>query len=99
MGGQTALSLKEEEIFVHDLIVVSNCRSPFYKLDLCVLVKGYLEKTSREVNCFKNNTPGEEWLKRQSDSIGWRMCQNIKTFRAKNWKGDFINTLIIRKRY
>ena len=65
MGGQTALSLKEEEIFVHDLIVVSICGFPFYKLDLCLLVKGYLEKTSREVNCFKNNTPGEEWLKHQ----------------------------------
>ena len=61
MGGQTALSREEEQIFVDHLIVVSQWGFPFSKLDLRLLVKGYLEKSSRIVKSFKNNMPGDNW--------------------------------------
>ena len=52
MGGQTALSREEEQSLVHHLIVVSEWGFPFSNLDLRLLVKGYLERTSRKVKCF-----------------------------------------------
>ena len=94
MGGQTALSREEEQSLVHHLIVVSEWGFPFSNLDLRLLVKGYLERTSRKVKCFKNNTPGEDWarsfLKRHRTAIGRRTCQNIKTSRAEMKKDDFV---------
>ena len=46
---QTALSREEEQIFVDYLIVVSQWGFPFSKLDLRLLVKGYLEKRNQVV--------------------------------------------------
>ena len=98
MGGQTALSKKEEEVFVHHLVAVSEWGFPFSTLDLRLLVKGYLEKTSRKVKCFKNNIPGEDWaksfLKRHRKTIGRRTCQNIKRARAETPKDDFVKYFV-----
>ena len=94
IGGQTALSHKEEQTLVHHLIAVSEWGFPFSNLDLRLLVKGYMDRTSRKVNRFKNNTPGEDWarsfLKRHRTAIGRRTCQNIKTARAQMTKDDFV---------
>ena len=92
--GFTALMSKDEEIFVHHVIAVSTWGFPFSNLDLRLLFKDYLERTSCEKKCFKTNIPGEDWvksfLKHTSHSIGWRMYQKIRTLRAKHWKHDFI---------
>ena len=94
MGGQTALSREEEQIFVDHLIVVSQWGFPFSKLDLRLLVKGYLEKSSRIVKSFKNNMPDDDWaqnfLKSHRNAITRRTCQNIRTTRAEMNKNDFI---------
>lgn len=78
MGGQTALSKKEEEVFVHHLIGVSEWGFPFSTLDLRLIVKGYLDKTSRKLKCFKDNIPGNDWarsfLKCHHKEIGRRTC-------------------------
>ena len=52
---------EEEEVIVHHLIVVAQWGFPYSNIDLRLLVKGYLEKNGREVNRFKDNTPGKEW--------------------------------------
>ena len=58
MCGQTALSYEEELVFVYHLIAVSQWDFPFSNLDVCLLVKGYLEKVCQKSKCFRENTPG-----------------------------------------
>lgn len=73
--GFTALRSKDEEIFVHHIIAVSTWGFPFSNLDLRLLFKDYLERTSCEKKCFKTNIPGEEWvksfLKHTSQPLHW----------------------------
>ena len=51
-----------------------------------MLVKNCLGKLWRNVERFKNNVPGPDWLesylKRHSDIIRMRLCQNITRKRA-----------------
>ena len=55
-------------------------------MDIIKLVKNYLDKLGRSVERFKNNVPGPDWLelyvKRHSDIIHMRLCQNITRKRA-----------------
>ena len=94
IGGQTALSSDEEDTFVNHLIILSEWGFPFSKLDLRLVVKSYLDKSDRIIKKLKNNIPGEEWarsfLKRHSQRIRSRTCQNIKTSRADLTSETFV---------
>jgi len=65
---------------------VSEWGFPFTTLDMRFVAKAYLDAAGRKVKCFKNNFPSKEWaqsfLKRHSDDIAQRTCQNIKKVRA-----------------
>lgn len=56
------------------------------KLDLRIIVKGYLDRRGMTAKKFAKNMPGEEWatsfMERHKDQIAERMCQNIKRSRA-----------------
>lgn len=57
MGGQTALSKKEEEVFAHHLIAVSEWGFSFSTLHLRLIVKGYLDKNKQEIKVFQGQYP------------------------------------------
>ncbi len=95
IGHPPSLSPEEERSFVQHLIVVAEWGFPFSNLDLRLMVKAYLDKANRRVSQFKNNIPGEDWarsfLKRHSNELSHRHCQNIKRSRAEMKKEDFEN--------
>ncbi|XP_064617323.1 uncharacterized protein LOC135481430 [Liolophura sinensis] len=86
-GRPTALSDEEEASLVNHVKVVSEWGFPFDILDLRLLVKTYLSKVGKTVKQFKHNLPSREWafnfLKRHKGHLTRRLCQNIKTARAK----------------
>lgn len=60
---------------------------PLDRLDLRLLVKGYLDRRGKKIKRFgTSNMPGKEWahsfLTRHKDVLAVRMCQNIKRCRA-----------------
>ncbi|CAB4034516.1 jerky homolog-like [Paramuricea clavata] len=50
IGHPPNLSPEEERSFVKHLIVVAEWGFPFSNLDLCLMVKAYLDKANRRVN-------------------------------------------------
>ena len=80
-------------MIVNHLIVVGEWGFPFSSLDLRLLVKSYLDRSSRRIKRFKENLPGLEWarsfLKRHKKEIRPHISQNIKTKRAEMNKEDF----------
>jgi len=85
-GGQTILTYEAEQSIVKHLLLVSAWGFPYDMLDLRVTVKRLLDKQGMTIRKFKDNLPGEEWsysfMKRHSDNIKNRMCQNISKKRA-----------------
>lgn len=85
-GGQTALSLEEEQMFVDRLKICGEWGYPIDTTTLRFLVKDFLDRRGKEVKRFKDNLPGrdfvESFLKRHKDQLAVRMCQNIKRSRA-----------------
>jgi hypothetical protein len=84
-GGQRVFSEEEEKIFVHHILSVSKWGFPFDIVDIQVLIKSYLERKSRTVQKFANNTPSRDWVRSFIDrqkELSQRMCQNIKIARA-----------------
>lgn len=85
-GGQTVLSEDEEKLFVKRLQICGDWGYPIDPLTLRLLVKDYLDRQGKTVRKFKDKLPGRDFvyqfLKRHSNSLSARMCQNIKRSRA-----------------
>ncbi|XP_046960613.1 uncharacterized protein LOC124530475 [Vanessa cardui] len=85
-GGQTALTEADEEYLITNINACSEWGYPLDTMDLRFIVKMYLDKLGIKHKRFKNNFPGpdlvEGFLKRHSDKIAKRICQNIKRSRA-----------------
>ena len=85
-GGQTALSLEEEQLFVDRLKICGEWGCPIDTTTLRLLVKDFLDRRGKEVKRFKDNLPGrdfvESFIKRHKEQLAVRMCQNIKRSRA-----------------
>jgi len=86
-GGQTSLSLSEEKLIIDNILLCAEWGFPLDRLDLRLLVKGYLDRRGKKVKRFgRSNMPGKEWahsfLTRHSDVLAVRLCQNIKRCRA-----------------
>lgn len=86
-GGQTSLSLSEEKLLIDNILLCAEWGFPLDRLDLRLLVKGYLDRRGKKVKRFgRSNMPGKEWahsfLTRHNDVLAVRLCQNIKRFRA-----------------
>ena len=79
-------------MIVNHLIVVGEWGFPFTSLDLCLLVKSYLDMSNQSIGKFTENLPGKEWarsfIKHHKKEIHPRLCQNIKTKRAEMNKED-----------
>ena len=92
-GRPTVLNEEEELSIAKHLLATADWGFPFDGMDIMMLVKSYLDKIGRTVALFKNNLPGPDWLesylKRHSDMLRMRLCQNISRKRA----GVSLNTL------
>lgn len=85
-GGQQVFCPEEEEAICENLILVANYGIPLSYIDIKLFVKGYLCNQKREVKRFKNNTPGDDWVRsfvKRNRQLTQRMCQNIKRARAQ----------------
>ena len=85
-GGQTVFSIDEELIIEQNLLTCADYGMPLCRMDIKLFVKGYLNKLQREVEKFKNNTPGEDWISSflaRHKTLSYRMCQNIKRSRSE----------------
>jgi hypothetical protein len=85
-GGQPALS-KEIELYLSErMSTCSDWGYPLDSMDIRCLVKSYLDRKNIYEPRFKNNLPGQDWvkgfLKRHKEVLAERMCQNIKRARA-----------------
>lgn len=85
-GGQTALSIEEEEYLIEYINLCSEWGYPLETFDLRIIIKSYLDRLGTNVKKFKNNMPGPDYvksfIKRHCDKITSRLCQNIKRSRA-----------------
>lgn len=85
-GGQTALTEADEEYLITNINACAEWGYPLDTMDLRFIVKMYFDKLGIQHKRFKNNFPGpdfvEGFLKRHSDKIAKRICQNIKRSRT-----------------
>lgn len=86
IGHPTALSSLEERHLVDVIKASAEYGSPMTKFEVRMLVRNYLEKQGTRRSVFINNMPGSVWvenfLKRNSQYLTKRQCQNIKRSRA-----------------
>jgi len=85
-GPPTILEEEVEQLIAKSLITCGTWGYPLTTLDLKLVVKGYLDRRGIRESRFKDNTPGDEWvrgfLRRHHDLLSKRVCQNIKRSRA-----------------
>jgi hypothetical protein len=85
-GRHTALTRGEEEDIAQNLATISDFGMAFDRTDLKMFMQSYLNRGDRQVAQFKNNMPGDEWvrsfLNRHADILTQRVCQNINRSRA-----------------
>lgn len=85
-GGQTALSERDEELLVSRLQICADWGYPIEPITLRMLIKEFVDRQGKVVPRFKNNMPGPDFvynfMKRHSNALSTRMCQNIKRSRA-----------------
>ena len=95
LGRPTDLSEKEELAIAERILATAEWGFPFDSMDIMMLVKNHLDKLGENVERFKSNVPGPDWLesylKHHSDIIHMRLCQSIKKKRAAVSKTVIIN--------
>lgn len=86
VGRKPVLLPEEERSIAQHAATFSDYGYPFTVYDIRQLVQSFLDKAGRNVECFKENLPGEEWVRlflaRHKDLLSKRMCQNISRKRA-----------------
>jgi hypothetical protein len=76
---------EEEESIASHIEIMGNYGFPLTEFDLKMVVKTYLEKCGRTVRKFKNNVPGNDWIKqflKRHPRLSVRFATNIKKSRA-----------------
>ena len=98
VGRQKVFSDEEEEAFVNHIACLANSSFPVTKSDLRFIIKGYLDKKRKAVNCFNNNCPGREWvsrfMKRYDEELREKFAHNMSKKRAnvtENVVNDFFD--------
>lgn len=84
-GGPRVFSPQEEEGFKNHLMKLAEFGFPVTETDLRFCIKNYLSKIGRLVPKFKNNMPGQDWVKSFLDRhpmLTTRFASNIKRVRA-----------------
>ncbi|KAJ8912041.1 hypothetical protein NQ315_000534 [Exocentrus adspersus] len=91
-GGQTAFTRVNEEHIINGLLISAKWRMPFTPRDVRRLVKQFLDRKGVQMNRFKNNLPGRQWLtnflKRNKDRLTLQFCENVKRSRAQETLKD-----------
>lgn len=86
VGRQRALLPEEELSIAQHIATFADYGYAFEKDDLKVFVQSFLNKAGRECPYFKDNLPGDDWVRafinRHSDMLSHRTCQNISRKRA-----------------
>lgn len=63
VGRPTELSQKEEAAIVDHLLIQAEWGFPLTRCDVQVTIKNYLDNLGRESKRFKDNLPGERWVR------------------------------------
>ena len=84
IGAPTIFTYDEEQLFSSRIKVMCDYRFPLNKLDVKMLVAGYLKSQNRTVKLFKNNIPGDDWVSSfmKRSQLTHRMASNIKRKRS-----------------
>ena len=85
-GGQLALLDKEEADLKTVLKTLSVWRSPLSLMEIRMLIKTMLDKAGKANPMFKNNMPGDDWVRSflsRHTELTQRITQNIKLARAE----------------
>ena len=76
----------EEQSISQHIALLSDYGYAFDYFELKLFVKSFLDKAGRNVEQFKNNMPGDKWvryfLKRHKNLLSNRYCHNINRRRA-----------------
>ncbi|XP_065654821.1 uncharacterized protein LOC136081436 [Hydra vulgaris] len=62
IGAPTIFTYDEEQLFLSRIKVMCDWGFPLNKLDVKMLVAGYLKSQNCTVKIFKNNIPGDDWV-------------------------------------
>lgn len=92
IGHPIALSGLEERHIVDVLIACAEFGAPLCQIELCMIVKGYLDKKGTISPYFTDNLPGPAWVEqfiaRHKSMLTKRHCQNLKRNRAEVTEED-----------
>ncbi|KAJ3661650.1 hypothetical protein Zmor_006038 [Zophobas morio] len=86
LGKPCILNAAEEKNIVHAMMTAASFGYPFVRQDLRQFVQMYLDRKGVVVKCFKNNIPGEDWVKaflKRNPELARRNSENIKRSRAE----------------
>ena len=81
--GQTALSQNLEEVILQSLDRLTDWKVPFDRISVHCLVKVYLDKKGDAVSYFRQNMPGNDWLRGfiKRHNLTKRITDNVKAVR------------------
>lgn len=86
VGRPCVLSEDEEKQLSDGIMLACEWGFPLTCLDIRLIVKGYLDRKGRHETIFKNNLPGEDWMRgflSRNPVLSERLAQNIKRARAE----------------
>lgn len=87
VGRPPAISNEEEKMVAEHIKQCGSWGMPLSLLDVRVIIKNYLDEKGTQIPIFVDNCPGPDWaqsfLRRNQDLISLRLCENIKSSRAK----------------
>jgi len=86
VGRPCVLSTIEESMLLDGLVTAGKWGFPLTSKDIGFIVKNYLDTEGRKEQRFKDNLPGQDWLKlflhRHNDVLTVKLCENIKRARV-----------------
>jgi len=86
VGGPTALTAKDEDDLKTVLLTMAAWKAPLSLFEIRMLVKIMLDKCGKTCPKFKNNFPGDDWVRsylNRHPDLTQRITANIKLSRAK----------------
>lgn len=93
-GRPAVFNDEDEKSIVECIKLAGEWGFPLTKLDVRLVVKGFLDRKGCTELRFQNNMPGPDWvesfLNRNKGDLTQRLCQNIKRSRA-NVDNDILN--------
>lgn len=94
VGRPYVFDKESEEIIAECIALAADWGFPLITLDIRLIVKAYLDRQGVVESRFTNNMPGRDWVrtfvKRHTNILTKRLCQNVKRSRA-NVNADTVN--------